>query len=88
MDKLTLPERCDRATVKKLVPQLAEMAGKQPIQIDASQVTLAGQALLQLLLSARHTAKGAIISPSPALIEASQISGLASKLFEGASYDE
>ena len=92
METFSLPARCDRATVQKLVPQLAGIVGPQPVTIDGSQVTLAGQALLQLLLSARrtgqHTGQGVVITPSPTLLEASQVSGLATKLFEGSGYDQ
>ena len=82
MPSITLPERCDRGTVQALLPELVALAGTGPIVIDAGKVTHVGQALLQLLVSARHSAGGATIEASPALAEAARLTGLAAVLFD------
>lgn len=83
MTAFVLPARCDLAAVQDLLPRLAAAAGPQSLEIDGRGVTQAGQALLQLLVSARRTAGGARIEPSPALREAAQLAGLHDILFEG-----
>lgn len=81
MPTITLPSRCDRAAVQELLPDMVAASHSGPITIDASQVEQAGQALLQLLLSARQSASGAAITPSPALAEAGRMAGLSEALF-------
>lgn len=78
---MTLPERCDRAAAITLLPEFVAAAGDQPIRVDGSAVSQVGQAMLQLLLSARKTAGGALITPSPALHEAASLAGLSNELF-------
>lgn len=82
MSAIVLPARCDRAAAQALWPEFVAAMGSAPIAIDGAAVTHAGQALLQLLVSARRTAGGARIAPSAALMEAAQLTGLASELFD------
>ncbi len=83
MSSISLPARCDRATVESLLPEFVAAMGA-PIRVDASQVTHAGQALLQLLVSARRSSENVMIDPSPALRDAAALTGLADELFEEA----
>lgn len=83
MTAIVLPERCDMAVVQDLLPRLSAAAGPAIVEIDGRGVTKAGQALLQILVSARRTGSGARINPSPALREAAQLAGLHEILFEG-----
>ncbi|MBA4040813.1 MAG: chemotaxis protein CheX [Sphingobium sp.] len=55
MTTLTLPTRCDRPAAAALLPELraAVMAGD--VAINGTEVAHFGQAMLQLLLSARNT---------------------------------
>ena len=81
MPVLTLPRRCDRAATAAMVPEFVAASGRSPIEIDGSAVTQVGQAMLQLLASARRSGKGAVITASPALLDAAQLAGLATELF-------
>jgi len=81
MPMIPLPARCDRAAAEALLPELSARAAQGPVEIDASAVQQVGQAMLQLLVSARRTGQGARISPSPALIEAARLTGLEATLF-------
>ncbi len=83
MPTITLPERCDRAATEALLPEFQAALGNGALSIDASGCRQIGQAMLQLLISARRTGEGARITPSPALLEAAKITGLESVLFEG-----
>lgn len=83
MTAIRLPARCDRAAVQALLPELRAAQGEKPILIDAGGVEQVGQAALQLLLSARRSEGGARITPSPALLDAAQITGLEAELFDG-----
>jgi hypothetical protein len=76
-----LPARCDRAAVQTILVDLAAAIGPDPVEIDASEVEQAGQALLQLLVSARYSGGGARIIPSDALRKASSLAGLEQELF-------
>lgn len=78
---ITLPERCDRAAAISLLPEFIAATGDQPIAVDASAVSQIGQAMVQLLLSARKTAGGASITASPALRETAALMGLDHELF-------
>lgn len=78
---ICLPERCDRATATAMLPEFLAAIGEEPIAIDASQVTQLGQAMLQLLVSARRTGAGAVIAPSPALRETVALAGLEQEIF-------
>ena len=83
MPPITLPERCDRTIVIALHSEFLAATGAEPLQIDATKVTYAGEALLQFLLSAKRTGEGAIIDPSPALLDAARMAGVAHELFDG-----
>ncbi len=83
MTPFVLPARCDMAAVQDLLPRLAAAAGPEIMEIDGRGVTQVGQALLQVLVSARRTGGGARIDPSPALRDAAQLAGLSEILFEG-----
>lgn len=85
MSSITLPARCDRAAAEALLPELIAALGSGPLRIDASECQQVGQAMLQLLVSARQTGEGAIIKPSQALREVAALSGLTDELFAGAS---
>lgn len=79
---IQLPARCDRAAAEALLPEMQAALGSGPLQIDASGAEQIGQAVLQLLVSARRTGSGAQITPSPALIEAARLTGLDTTLFD------
>ncbi|PLK26660.1 STAS domain-containing protein [Novosphingobium sp. TH158] len=83
MATLTLPPRCDRATVLALLPEFRSAAGEGPLEIDGTSVVQAGQALLQLLVSARRSSGGARITPSAELAETARLTGLHGLLFDG-----
>lgn len=82
MNSVTLPSRCDRAAAEAVWPELVAALGNGPIRIDGSAVEHVGQAILQLLVSARHSGGSAMITASPALREAARLTGLTSELFE------
>lgn len=86
MPAIILPERCDRSAVESLLPQMAAAMADGPLEIDGSGVTQAGQMLLQLLASARRSGssggKGVTITPSPALLDAADLTGLSAHLFD------
>jgi anti-anti-sigma regulatory factor len=52
---LTLPSRCDRQAAEALLPDLRSAVAAGAVAIDGSDVMHFGQAMLQLLLSARKT---------------------------------
>ncbi|NKJ01146.1 STAS domain-containing protein [Novosphingobium sp. SG707] len=83
MRKIVLPARCDRAAAEALLPEFQAALGAGPLSIDASETRQIGQAMLQLLLSARRTGDGATINPSSALRDAARLTGLENALFEG-----
>ena len=82
MSPISLPARCDRATVESLLPEFAAAMGANALRVDASQVTHCGQSLLQLLVSARRSIEGLTIDASPALRDAAALTGLTHELFE------
>jgi anti-anti-sigma regulatory factor len=82
MHTISLPERCDRAAAEALLPEFVAALGSGPLLIDASATRQCGQAMLQLLISARRTGEGARITPSPALIDVAMLCGLDNELFE------
>lgn len=82
MPSITLPERCDRTIVIALHSEFMAATGAEALRIDATAVTYAGEALLQLLLSARRTGEGAMIEPSAALIDAAELAGVSGALFD------
>jgi len=83
MTTITLPLRCDRAAVRALLPDMVAAIGGGGLEIDASHVEQAGQALLQLLLSARRSASRVVITPSPAVQASAALAGLEAELFDG-----
>lgn len=82
MRMIHLPARCDRAAAEALLPEMRAALGPAPLQIDASATEQIGQAVLQLLVSARRTGAGAQITPSPAVVEAARLTGLETILFD------
>ncbi|MEJ2409066.1 MAG: STAS domain-containing protein [Novosphingobium sp.] len=82
MSSITLPARCDRAAAEAIWPELVAALGNGAIHIDGSAVEHVGQAVLQLLVSARRSGGGAEIEASSALSEAARLTGLTSELFE------
>jgi len=85
MPTITLPPRCDRAAAETLLPELIAALGAGPLQIDGTACTHVGQAMFQVLVSARRSGDGAVIDPSPALRELARNIGLEAELFDGAS---
>ncbi|MEL0209191.1 MAG: STAS domain-containing protein [Novosphingobium sp.] len=83
MSSITLPARCDRAAAEALLPEMIAALGSGPLQIDARECRQVGQAMLQLLISARQTAEGAVIAPSRELEEIARLTGLSDELFSG-----
>ena len=83
MAQITLPARCDRAAAEALLPEFIAAQGGGPIEIDARDVGQIGQAMLQLLVSARRTGDGAVIRPSQALRDIATLTGLERVLLEG-----
>jgi hypothetical protein len=82
MTAIILPERCGRATAEALLPKLVAAMGSGQIEIDGSAVSQVGLAMLQLLVSARRTGQGAAITASRALLDAAQLAGLTTELFD------
>lgn len=82
MQTITLPERCDRTAAEVLLPEFVAAIGSGPLRIDGSSVKQCGQAMLQLLVSARRTGEGTRIDPSPALIDVALLTGLDRELFD------
>ena len=82
MNTITLPARCDRAAAEALHPEFVASLGDGATRIDASAVTQIGQAMLQLLVSARRSGGDAVIVASPVLQEVAHLTGLTAELFE------
>ena len=53
MRNIILPARCDRAAAEELLPEFVAALGSGPFNIDASQTTQIGQAMLQILVAVR-----------------------------------
>ncbi|MBF5091461.1 STAS domain-containing protein [Novosphingobium sp. NBM11] len=83
MPTITLPSRCDRAAAEAVLPSMIASLGSGPLQIDARECTQIGQAMLQLLVSARRSQGGATILPSPVLQDIARLAGLEADLFDG-----
>ncbi len=83
MTTITLPQRCDRAAAEALLPEMIAALGSGTLKIDARDCTVIGQVMLQVLVSARRTGDGAVIAPSPALLESARTLGLEAELFDG-----
>ena len=82
MNSITLPARCDGAAAEAICPELVAAVSSGATRIDGSAVEHVGQAALQLLVSARRSGGGAVITASPALQEAARLTGLTAELFE------
>jgi anti-anti-sigma regulatory factor len=82
MQTITLPERCDRGAAEALLPEFTSACAGGPVRVDASAVTYAGLAMLQLLTSARRSCEGLQIAASPALRDAARLTGLERELFD------
>jgi anti-anti-sigma regulatory factor len=84
---LSLPARCDRDAAASLLPDLLAALAERGAAVDGLGVRRVGLAMLQLLASARMTARAhgvplAIVG-SVALRDAAQAAGLDDVLFEG-----
>lgn len=84
MNTVILPAVCSRSAAEALLPELVTAMGQGQVTIDGSAVTQVGQAILQLLVSARRSGEGATIAPSAALCDAAMLAGLAGELFDEA----
>jgi len=82
MTTITLPPRCDRAAAEALLPDLAAAFGTGALTIDGSSAAQVGQAMLQVLASARFTCPSTSITPSRDLREAARLAGLDQILFD------
>ncbi|WP_226017592.1 chemotaxis protein CheX [Novosphingobium sp. FKTRR1] len=82
MPTITLPSRCDRAAAEALLPEMVATLGAGVLTIDARACTQIGQVMLQLLVSAKRTGEGAVIEPSPTLLDTAMQLGLADELFD------
>lgn len=83
MPTFTLPSRCDRAAAEALLPEMVAALGTGPLHIDARECTQIGQAMLQVLVSARRTGESAVIEPSASLRDTARQLGLEAELFDG-----
>jgi anti-anti-sigma regulatory factor len=83
MSSITLPQRCDRAAAEALLPEMIAALGSGVLRINASDCSVIGQVMLQVLVSARRTGDGAVIKASPALFETARMLGLEAELFDG-----
>jgi len=88
MHTIILPERCDRAAAEAMLPEFVAGLGSGVLRIDGSGVRQCGQAMLQLLVSARRSGEGAAITPSPALIDLALLTGLDGELFDDHGHGE
>ena len=82
MSTILLPARCDRAAAEALLPDFQAALGSGALNIDAGATQQIGQAMLQLLVSARRSCDRTTIQPSPALLDAARLTGLEAVLFE------
>lgn len=80
--KVVLPALCDRGAAEALLPELVARLGAGRIEIDARATTRIGQAMLQILVSARQTEAGATIQPSDELRNTARLTGLEAVLFD------
>jgi anti-anti-sigma regulatory factor len=81
-NRLVLPALCDRGAAEALLPEMIAAIGTGRIEIDASATTRLGQAMLQILVSARQTDGGATIIASAEVIETARLCGLDRVLFD------
>ena len=80
MPTICLPSRCDRAAAEAIVPEMIAALGHGALAIDARGCAQVGQAMLQVLVSARRS--GAVIEPSPLLRDTACRLGLEAELFD------
>lgn len=84
---LALPARCDRAAADVLLPRLRAAVAAGDVAIDGGDVVQFGQAMLQLLLSARAAAAATghrlTIAPSPSMRGIVAMAGAAALLGTG-----
>ena len=89
MPTISLPPRCDRAVAQAVLPQIlaAQNAATQEggLTIDARACTAIGQAMLQVLISARRTGGGAVIEGSAHVRDTARQLGLWAQLFDDAA---
>ncbi len=77
MNQVSLPSICDRAAAKAVRADFSDALAIEPIQVDASEVTRMGEAVLQVLVSAAHSEGGiTVVSPSDTFIETVAMVGL------------
>lgn len=82
MTSIKLPARCDRAAAEALFPEFVAAMGSEATEVDGEGVTQVGQAVLQLLVSARRSGGGVTIRASQALVNAAAMTGLSGELFD------
>lgn len=82
MTTITLPARCDRAAAMALFPDFVAAIGADVLDVDARQAEQVGQAMLQLLASAKGSFAHMRIAPSDRLREAARLTGLDAYLFD------
>lgn len=82
LHRISLPQDCDRAAAATILPELIAASGPVPLEIDGTAVRRIGQAMLQVLLAARRSGAGALITPSQAMRETAQLTGLEQALFD------
>jgi hypothetical protein len=83
MTTITLPARCDRSAAGLIQPELAAAAAAGPVTIDATAAGQFGQAMLQLLVSARRSGD-VTITAGEALRDAARLAGLEETLLGAA----
>jgi hypothetical protein len=64
MSTITLPPRCDARPPRRFCPNWSPRWARA-MHIDGSACTQIGQAMFQVLVSARRSGEGAVIDPSP-----------------------
>lgn len=82
MTTITLPARCDRAAAMALFPDFVAAIGADILDVDARQSEQVGQAMLQLLASAKGSFAHLRIAPSHKLREAARLAGLETFLLD------
>ncbi|MFC3097216.1 chemotaxis protein CheX [Alteraurantiacibacter palmitatis] len=82
MTTITLPARCDRAAAMALFPEFVAAIGADVLDVDARQAEQVGQAMLQLLASAKSSFALVRIAPSDKLREAARLTGLENVLLD------
>ena len=81
MTTVLLPARCTQAAAEEMLPELRQALESGALEIDGRQVEQVGQAMLQVLLSARCTSEAVVIRPSEALVRTAGLTGLSDTLF-------